>query len=163
MNLLTRTLTAACTALLASEVRAGQPVDVSAVQVWLNPGSFSYHFVRDKNLREDNTGFGAELTLTEEHALGAGSFINSDRRRSRYGAYLWRPLLWKAYNVKLYAGIAVGGFDGYPKYRDGGWFPAALPMLTVEGGALGANLFLVPTIANRLSGAVSLQLKLRVW
>jgi hypothetical protein len=149
--------------LATGEVRAQQVAEGAPVQVWLNPGSFSYHFDRDKNLREDNTGFGAELKLTDEHVLAAGSFINSNRKRSHYGAYFWRPLRWEISGAKLYAGIALGGFDGYPNYRAGGWFPAALPMLAIEGDRLGVNLFLVPTIADRLDGAISVQFKLRVW
>ena len=132
-------------------------------QVWLNPGTFSFHFDRDKDLREDNTGIGAELVLAEDHAFSAGSFINSNRRRSRYGAYFWRPLHWQPAGVKVHAGVAVGGFDGYPNYRSGDWFPAALPMLAVEGDRFGVNLFIVPTIKNRLDGAVAIQFKFRVW
>ena len=63
----------------------------------------------------------------------------------------------------MHAGIAIGGFDGYPRYRNGGWFPAALPMLAVEGERAGVNLYFVPTIANRLNGALAIQFKLRVW
>ena len=138
------------------------PADLSA-QVWLNPGTFSYHFDRHKDLREDNTGLGAELTLAESHVLAAGSFINSDRKRSHYGAYLWRPLHWQSAGVKVHGGVAVGGFDGYPRYRNGGWFPAALPVLAIESERVGVNLYFVPTIANRLNGAVAVQVKLRVW
>lgn len=132
-------------------------------QVWLNPGTFSIHFDRDKDLREDNTGIGAELTLAENHALAAGSFINSNRRRSRFGAYYWRPLHWQPAGIKVHAGIAAGAFDGYPNYRNGAWFPAALPMIAIEGERAGVNIFFVPTIKNRLDGAVAVQFKLRVW
>lgn len=158
-----RALVLACAALAATDGRAQQTVEGAPIQLWLNPGTFSYHFDRHKDLREDNTGLGAELTLADDHALSAGSFINSDRRRSRYGAYLWRPLHWQPAGVKVHAGIAIGGFDGYPRYRNGGWFPAALPMLAVEGERAGVNLYFVPTIANRLNGALAIQFKLRVW
>lgn len=142
---------------------AGECRGQTAPDVWLNPGALSYHFERDKDLREDNTGFGAELVLGPDHALAAGSFINSDRQGSRYGAYCWRPLHWQPADVKIHAGAAVGAFDGYPRYRDGGWFPAVLPMLAVEGDRVGVNIFIVPTIATRLNGAISFQFKLRVW
>jgi hypothetical protein len=163
MTLAVRALFSAFLVLIGLDCHAQQAPDAIPIEVWLNPGSFSYHFDRDKNLRGDNTGFGAELKLTEDHLLASGSFINSDRMRSRYGAYFWRPLHWEISDVKLHAGIAVGGFDGYPHYRDGGWFPAVLPTLAIEGDRLGANLFFVPTIANRLNGALSLQLKVRIW
>ena len=163
MNLVVRVLVPACVALIAIDGHAQQATGERSAQLWLNPGSYSHHFDRDKDLRADNTGLGAELTLTEDHALTAGSFINSDRRRSHYGAYFWRPLHWQPAGIKVHAGVAVGAFDGYPRYRDGGWFPAALPVLAIEGERAGVNLFFVPTIANRLNGALSVQVKIRVW
>jgi len=163
MKLLLRILAPACAVLIAADGRAQEASDKRSVQLWLNPGSFSYHFDRHKDLREDNTGLGAELTLADDHALMAGSFINSNRRRSRFGAYQWRPLHWQPAGIKVHAGIAVGAFDGYPNYRNGAWFPAALPMLAVESERAGVNVFFVPTIKNRLDGAISIQFKLRVW
>ena len=134
-----------------------------APQVWINPGMYSYHFNRHSGYRENNIGLGAEILVTEDHALLAGSFINSDRQRSRYGLYEWRPLHWQVSGVKLSAGIPAGVFDGYPRYRNGAAFAAALPLLAVEGERFGVNLALVPNIPNRLSGALAIQLKLRVW
>ena len=69
----------------------------------------------------------------------------------------------KSAGAKVSAGIAVGAFDNYPRYRNGGWFAAALPMVAIEGERFGVNLALVPNIPNRLSGAVAIQFKLRVW
>lgn len=134
-----------------------------APQVWLNPGFFSYHFDRSKNFREDNIGFGAEAFFAEDHGLMAGTFINSDYARSYYGAYQWRPLHWQVAGVKVSAGIIAGAFDGYPRYHNGGWFAAAMPLLAVEGERFGANLVVVPTISDRVSGAIAIQFKLRVW
>jgi len=132
-------------------------------QLWLNAGTYSHHFDRDKNFREDNVGIGAELWFAEDHALMAGTFINSDRVRSHYGAYQWRPLHWQPAGIKVGAGITVGAFDGYPRYHNGGWFPAVLPVLAVEYKRVGVNIFLVPTIRDHLDGAIAVQLKLRVW
>ena len=142
---------------------AEEPRDAFSRQAWINPGTFSYHFDRNKDLREANTGLGAELALADDHVVAAGSFINSNRERSHYGAYFWRPLHWRPTGINVHAGIAVGAFDGYPNYRNGAWFPAVLPMLAVEGERVGANIFFVPTIKNRLDGAISVQFKLRVW
>ncbi len=132
-------------------------------QVWLNPGIYSLHFERDKDLRDDNIGLGVELVLAPEHAVSAGTFINSNRERSRYAAYAWRPLRWRPGGVDVAVGVVAGAFDGYPNYRDGGWFLAPLPLLAVEGRRLGANLSVIPTIRDRLNGAIAIQLKLRVW
>jgi hypothetical protein len=132
-------------------------------QVWLNPGFYSWHFDRSKDFREDNWGMGAEVVLAPDHALMAGTFINSDRARSRYAAYQWRPLHWQPYGVNISAGVMLGVTDGYPKYHNGGWFAALLPLLAVEGKRVGANFSIVPTIKDRVHGAVVVQIKLRVW
>jgi hypothetical protein len=132
-------------------------------QVWVNPGIYSLHFDRDKDLRDDNIGLGVELVMAPEHAASAGTFINSNRARSRYLAYAWRPLRWELRGVDVALGVVAGAFDGYPNYRDGGWFVAPLPLLAVEGRRLGVNLSVIPTIRDRLDGALAIQLKLRVW
>ena len=132
-------------------------------QIWLNAGTYSHHFNRDKNFRENNVGFGAEVWLRNDHALMGGTFINSDGVRSHYAAYQWRPLHWQPAGMHIGAGIALGAFDGYPRYQNGDWFPVALPVLSIEYKMVGVNLLFVPTIPDRIDGAISLQLKLRVW
>ncbi len=132
-------------------------------QVWLNPGFFSYHFDRDKSLREDNFGVGAEVILRRDHGLMAGTFLNSDFARTRYVGYEWRPLHWQPAGVPVHAGITVSALDGYPRMRDGGWFLSLLPIVAIEGERLGMNFTVVPEIEGRLNGAVVIQFKLRVW
>lgn len=132
-------------------------------QVWISPGIYSQHFDSSKHLRNDNWGPGIEVALARDHALIGGTYINSNRARTHYGAYEWRPLHWQVASLELGAGVIVGAFDGYPNYRDGGWFVAALPVLAVEGRYFGVNLSVIPTIQNRLDGALSIQFKLRVW
>jgi hypothetical protein len=132
-------------------------------QVWLNPGFFSWHFDRSKDLRDDNWGVGVEVVLVPEHAVMAGTYINSDEEHSRYAAYQWRPLRWRPYGIDVSAGIALGVFDGYPNVNDGGWFAAPLPLLAVEGRYFGVNFTVVPTIEDKVNGAFVIQIKLRVW
>ena len=132
-------------------------------QVWLNPGFFSWHFDSDKDFRHDNWGVGVEVVLAPDHAVMAGNYINSDGERSRYAAYQWRPLHWRPYNVDVSAGIALSVIDGYPRMNNGGWFMALLPLLAVEGKRVGVNFSVVPTIKDKVDGAVVLQIKLRVW
>ena len=55
----------------------------------------------------------------------------------------------------------MGGFDGYPRANNGGWFPALIPTAAIEGRNWGLNIAVVPSIKNRLYGAVSFQLKYR--
>ena len=151
----------------AGFVRAAEPSsqdrESSGVQVWINPGVYSYHFDRNAGYRNDNVGLGAEVMVARDHGFMAGSFINSDRERSRYAAYEWRPLHGTIDKVGVGGGIAFSAFDGYPRYHSGGWFVAPLPVLSFEGRYLGLNLSAVPTIKDRLHGALMFQLKLRVW
>ncbi|MFY9327595.1 MAG: hypothetical protein WAO76_06185 [Georgfuchsia sp.] len=155
-----------CAIMVGGTVQAEQ-ADTTAAdfspQVWLNPGLYSMHFNRNSDFRENNIGFGAEVLLTNDHSLMGGSFINSDRQRSYYGLYQWRPMHWEVFSTKVSAGIAAGVFDGYPKYKNGAWFAAALPLLSVEGERFGVNFAFIPTIPHRMSGAVAIQVKLRVW
>jgi len=132
-------------------------------QVWLNPGFFSWHFDRSQDYKEDNWGVGMEVVIAPDHTLMAGIYDNSDRERSRYATYQWRPLHWHPSGIDVSAGIALGAFDGYPNNRDGGWFVALLPVLAVEGKYVGANFSIVPTIKDKVHGAVVLQIKFRVW
>jgi hypothetical protein len=158
-----RILFAICPVWFSATAHAGTTPEESLPQVWLNPGIYSQHFDSSKGLRNNNIGFGAEVLPANDHVLMAGSFINSNRARTHYAAYEWRPLHWQLAGINVGAGIAVGAFDGYPNYRNGAWFVAPLPMLAIEGKTFGANISLIPTIANRFDGALAVQIKLRVW
>jgi len=158
-----RTLLLLGAAISSAAAQAETKPEESFPQVWINPGIYSYHFDSSKGLRNNNIGVGAELRLASDHALMAGTFINSNRQRSHYATYQWRPLHWKWAGLDIGAGVAVGGFDGYPNYRNGAWFLAPLPMLTVEGKTFGANISVIPTVANRFDGALAVQVKMRVW
>ena len=149
-------------ALLAAGAAAAEPAAAPAAQWWLNPGFYSWHFDRDADLREDNTGFGVEFVPAERHAWMAGSFINSTRDRTRYAGYQWRALRWEFGGLAVRAGVALAVLDGYPRMRDGGAFVAALPLLAIEGRTFGANLTVIPSLGDRVQGAVAIQLKLRV-
>jgi hypothetical protein len=135
--------------------------DDTRTQVWLNPGMLSKHFKRDQDYRETNYGFGAEVFLTPEHGLIAGSLINSNHERSRYAGYHWRPLQLEERGVTFSAGLAFALIDGYSNTNDGHAFPIVLPTLSAEYGRLGAHLILLPHPKN--SSAIGLQLRLRVW
>ncbi len=139
------------------------PVDVidpvEKSELWLNPGLFSYHFDENKNFNSVNYGFGAEYRFSSVASVTVGTYRNSYYHASTYiGAY-WQPIAVGPVNI----GIVAGGFNGYANTNNGGWFPAVLPALTVEGSLLGLNLILIPTIPNRVSGSLSLQLKIKVF
>jgi hypothetical protein len=158
-----RMLVLLCAALYAAAAHAEAVPEESVPQVWVNPGIYSQHFDSSKGLRNDNIGIGAEVLLARDHLLMAGNFINSNRARTHYAAYEWRPLHWQFAGFNISAGIAAGAFDGYPNYRNGGWFVAPLPLLAIEGRTFGANISLIPTVANRFDGALAVQVKMRVW
>jgi hypothetical protein len=123
--------------------------------VWVNPGFYSHHFDTSKNLNNNNHGFGIEATVSKTYSLTAGVFENSDRHTSHYvGAYVM-PFQ----RGSLKAGVAVGAFDGYPKMREGGWFPAVLPVMAIEGSRVGLNISYIPKIGDKLNSALSFQVK----
>jgi hypothetical protein len=128
-------------------------------EVWLNGGFYSYHFQRDKGLNDSNPGFGGEYRFSTVASVTAGRFYNSDRAYSNYAGVYYQP--WKVGPVRL--GAVVGGFNGYPKMRDGGWFPAAIPTASFEYERVGVNVAIVPKYKDRLYGAISIQLKLKVF
>jgi hypothetical protein len=138
-------------------IRLIQPKEKS--QLWINPGMASYHFQQEKNFNGANWGGGLEYRFNTVASVTAGRFYNSDRAYSNYAGLYYQPLAIGP--IKL--GAVFGGFNGYPQTNNGGWFAAALPALTWEGDLVGANLFIIPTIADRVHGAISLELKLKIW
>ena len=128
-------------------------------EVWLNAGFYSYHFQRDKGLNDGNPGFGAEYRFSTVSSLTAGRFHNSERKYSNYAGIYYQPIMIGP--VRL--GAVIGGFNGYPKAVNGGWFLAAIPAASVEYQRLGVNLTIVPSYKDRLYGAVSIQFKLKIF
>ena len=132
--------------------------EFEANRLWLNAGFYSAHFDTNKGLRNANPGLGFEYKVDDTWSATAGRFINSDNAHSSYiGAY-YQP--WTVAGAKL--GVVGGAFNGYPKAFNGGWFPAVIPVATWEGQQFGLNVALVPPLKDRLYGAVSFQLKVRM-
>lgn len=128
-------------------------------ELWLNAGFISHHVQSDKGLNNNNYGLGAEYRYSTTSAVTAGEFYNSDRQTSHYAGWYWQPLAIGSLRI----GGVVGGFDGYPKMRNGGWFLAAIPVVSYEYQRVGLNIAFVPTYKNMLYGAVSLQLKVKLF
>lgn len=131
----------------------------SQSQLWINPGMVSYHFQKDQNLNNGNWGAGLEYRFNTVASVTAGRFYNSNRDHSNYAGVYYQPFALGP--IKF--GAVFGGFNGYPQTNNGGWFAAAVPALTWEGNWVGANVFLIPTIGDRVNGAISLQVKLKVF
>jgi len=139
----------------ATVLPAAQALDLA--RTWLNPGFYSFHVERDKNLNNVNTGLGIEVPLSNTYAFTAGVFENSNRATSHYVGLYVMPFEIGPFK----AGAVVGGFNGYPNANQGGWFPALIPVIALEGQQLGMNVSFVPTVQNQLHGAISFQLKYR--
>lgn len=128
-------------------------------QLWINAGMASYHFQTDQNLNGGNWGGGLEYRFNTVASITAGRFYNSNRAYSNYAGVYYQPIAIGP--IKL--GAVFGGFNGYPQTNNSGWFAAAVPALTWEGDLIGANVFIIPTVGDRVHGAISLQLKLKIW
>ena len=126
--------------------------------LWVNPGFYSYHFDRDEGLDNTNPGIGAEYRFSTVASATVGRFHNSDRAISNYAGIYYQPFSLGP----LRLGAVVGAFDGYPKQRDGGWFPALIPVVSVEYQRVGVNFASVPSYKDRLQGALTIQLKFKL-
>ena len=126
-------------------------------QVWVNPGFYSVHYDRNAGLEDANPGIGIEWPLTDMVSFTAGGFRNSERLTSHYVGLYVMPLEWNGFRF----GAAGGAFDGYPRMKNGGWFPALIPVVSYEYGRVGLNVGIIPEYKDRLYGAISFQLKFR--
>ncbi|MDB5932985.1 MAG: hypothetical protein JWQ01_329 [Massilia sp.] len=131
---------------------------VPASEFWLTSGFETFHFDREKGLSGRNNGLGAEYRLRGDIALTIGHFRNSDREPSTYVGAIWQP--YALGPVRL--GVVGAAFNGYPRMRQGGWFPALIPVATVEYKYVGVNLGFVPSYKDRLYGGLSVQLKFKL-
>lgn len=128
-------------------------------EFWLNPGFYSYHFNKNKGLDNNNFGLGADYRYSTVSAFTLGVLHNSDLHISHYVGWYWQPL--GVGPVRL--GAVIGAINGYPKVQNGAWFIALMPSASFEYKNVGANLLFTPGYKDRLYGAISLQLKLRVF
>jgi hypothetical protein len=128
-------------------------------ELWLNPGMVSYHFDKDNGYNNKNFGFGAEYVFSSVASLTGGGFKNSDHEHSNYLGIYYHPVTISFLKV----GFVAGGLSGYPATNNGGWFPALIPTISAESGWVGANLLLIPSVGDKVHGAISLQLKFKVW
>lgn len=139
------------------------PVDVitptEKSSLWINPGLYSYHFDQNKNFNSLNYGLGLEYQFSSVASITVGSYRNSYYQTSSYVGAYWQPLAVGPFHL----GIVAGGFNGYSNTHNGGWFPAILPVIALEGDRVGVNLIIIPSISNRVAGSLSFQLKVKVF
>jgi len=132
---------------------------VQASEFWLDSGFATEHFKRNRNLNGGNRGVGFEYRFLTTAVATAGGFVNSDRAWSDYVGVIWQPHAFGP--IRL--GAAIAAFNGYPRMRRGGWFPAVIPTATYEYKRVGVNVGIVPSYKDRLYGGISVQLKVRLF
>ncbi len=126
--------------------------------LWVNTGFYTAHFDQNKGLRNANPGLGIELSLNDTYSFTAGGFKNSDNQHSDYLGMYVMPWRWHSWKVGAVAGV----FDGYPRAHQGGWFPALIPVVSLEGTQWGLNTAIIPNVKDKLYGGISFQLKYKL-
>ena len=137
------------------EITESKPIS----ELWLNAGFYSYHFQREKGFNNNNYGIGGEYRYSTVSSIVAGSSYNSVRQTSRYAGWFWHPLALGP----VHFGAVVGGVDGYPGVNNGGWFPVVIPAASLEYKSIGANVIFIPSLKDKVYGALSVQLKVKVY
>jgi hypothetical protein len=126
-------------------------------RTWLNAGLLSYHPTDHTHQFNDlNYGVGLEFEKKPSLAFAGGEYRNSVRHNSYYGMVEYRPL----HLGLLHAGVAGGAINGYPDMFHGKFFPAAMPVVSLEEKHVGANFVYIPSVKGVVP-ALSMQMKVR--
>lgn len=128
-------------------------------ELWINPGMYSFHYDRNTDFNSVNYGIGVEYKFSNTLSATTGTYRNSYYNQSNYLGVYWQPVSFGPVDI----GVVAGGFNGYSNTNNGGWFPALLPVLTIEGKRVGLNVIVIPTIPNQVAGCVSFQLKAKLF
>jgi hypothetical protein len=128
-------------------------------EFWLDTGFLTAHFNQGRDLNGENHGLGAEYKFDTTLSAAAGRFYNSDRQYSNYAGVIWQPYVIGEMRI----GAAIAAINGYPKMRDGGWFPAIVPTATIEWDRVGLNIGVIPSYKDRLYGGITVQLKFKLF
>jgi hypothetical protein len=142
-------------------LEASEPVGSihSSQSIWISPGFYSVHFDRNAGLRDANPGFGLQGRINPEWSLTGGRFANSNDRYSNYIGGIYTPWSWGRVRI----GGVIAAFDGYPNMRNGGWFASVIPTIGLYGDRLALNVGIIPELKDRVQGAISFQIMLRVY
>jgi hypothetical protein len=125
--------------------------------VWGNVGMISHHIKNTAPRNNENSGLGIEIPINSLISVTTGQYYNSDWKTTHYvGVYV---LPFQLGSARF--GAAVGGFDGYPNYKNGAWFPAAIPAMAIEGKKWGLNVIYIPGVSDRIQSVLSFQIKYR--
>jgi hypothetical protein len=135
--------------------------EITPENSWLIVGGIARHTCRTCGFRESNPGVAVqwkspwfeELTGLQNTRLTAGGYINSNNRNSVYAGAQWLPYAYGPVKLGL-QGVVITG------YLKQSVTPTLLPVVTLETRYLGADLFLVPKLAD-VSAAAFLTFKVR--
>ncbi|MFP7722524.1 hypothetical protein [Lysobacter sp. A3-1-A15] len=135
-------------------------------QWWANVNLASQHFgdedeflPQGESFNQFNPGLGVEAQWQPRHAVAVGFYRNSIDDNSLYALYRYTPLQLGRH-VRI--GGMIGAVTGYPGYNEGGVAPAAGLVAKIEGERLGANVILLPRIADKIPATLGLQFKWRL-
>ncbi len=126
--------------------------------LWLNLGGVSWHFEDRDRFNQKHPTIGLEYRLNHEWSLMAGRYKNSVHEKTNYVGAAYTPWSWR----HLRFGVAFGVADGYPAMNQGRWFGLLTPVVMYENGRFGANLLIIPTISESVTGAIAIQFKFRL-
>lgn len=108
---------------------------------YINLYGYSHHLdsPSDKDLNEDNLGWGLKYHVNENFYIDGGRFIDSDRNTSRYvGAAL------QTSNRELLSVGIEAFYMRRPSYQHGEPFWAALPFLALNTGRVTTMMGYIP-------------------
>jgi hypothetical protein len=129
---------------------------------WLTISQGSYHFKNREQYNQDNHGFGFEWSFKNDWMHDTrwvgGRFYNSDRRYSNYAGVIATPYRALEGGLQIQFGALLGVINGYPRAYKGGYFPLLAPVVTVQHGAVGTNVFIIPPFKG-IPATAALQLK----
>lgn len=146
-----------CLAAHADDPPAGAPDPAEGL--WINPGFYSYHFQHDRNLNSKTVGIGLEYRYSATNSVMVGAYHNSNYHISHYAGLFWRPV--ELGPMRL--GLVIGGVNGYPSTRKGGWFPVVIPAVSAEYKRIGLNVLYIPSFGNSVNGSLTFQLRFKLF
>ena len=114
--------------------------------LWLVSTVASWH-EKDNGYNEQNFGLGFEYGISDSTRLTVGQYRNSFYRNSIYGA-LQTKWFCGVLVVQVCAATAAGFVSGYNGQYEEVYSPMVVPVVTVEGRHLGANLMVIPGLGG---------------
>jgi len=120
----------------------------------VNFGGVTHHFRNDQEHQDLNYGLGFGYNIDKAVGFDVGFYQNSNYTTTKYALVRYQPFEVKGVRLGFLAGVA----DGYKPFRNGGWFPAALPAASKSFGPVNVTLVGFPSIGKTADGMVSLQL-----